>query len=138
MKLFNKTVVTSPTHMTIQDVTAETWQSEVLRSDKLVVVDFWHEACGWCRRLDPVYKEVATEYSDKLKFAKFNVLSNDRHTQLAVELGVQGTPTLIFFCEGRPVGELVGYRAKDVLKKEIDDAYAKHRQCLEQSTPLKT
>lgn len=122
--------------MSVQDITSETWRKEVEQSDKLVLVDFWHDACAWCKRLDPIYKDVAAEYSGKLKFVKFNVLTNEKHTQLAIQHGIQGTPTLTFFCEGRPVGDLVGYRPKDVLKKEIEDAIMKHRQCLDQSTPL--
>jgi len=113
------------------------WQEEVLNAKKLVVVMFWHPQCAYCRILDPVYKELSHEYSDKLKFAKFNVLENQENEALAAKYGVMGTPTLMFFCQGRPVQDFVGALTKDYVQQGIEFALKKHQECANQSTPLR-
>ena len=122
----------------IVDVNADEWKKEVLKSETLVVVDFWHERCPWCIRLDPIYSEVAAEYGDKVKFAKLNVLSSQENNNLAAENGVMGTPTLIFYCEGRPVGTAVGFQLKDRLGQLVEDMLSKYKECIKQSTEIRT
>ncbi|MFB0513997.1 MAG: thioredoxin family protein [Candidatus Bathyarchaeia archaeon] len=122
----------------VLDVNADTWGTEILQSDTLVVVDFWHEQCPWCKRLDPIYSEVSEEYENKVKFAKLNVLESDENQQIAVKYGIMGTPTLIFFCDGRPIETVTGFQPKERLKQLADDVIDKHRDCLEKSTALKT
>ena len=124
--------------MRVLDVNADDWEKEVLQSDTLVLVDFWHERCPWCKRLEPIYNEVAEEYRDRVKFAKINVLSSHENQHVAVEYGVMGTPTLIFFCDGRPVGTAVGFQPKERLKQLVDDMISKYRECIDKSTELKT
>lgn len=123
--------------MSVLEVTSENWDKEILQSSTLMVVDFWHERCLWCKRLDPVFDEVAEEYKDKVKFAKMNVLESIENQEIAVKYGVMGTPTLIFFCEGRPVETIAGFQPKDRLIQLVDDMIDKHRECIEQSTELK-
>jgi len=120
----------------VVEVSAETWSEEVLKSDIPVVVDFWHHRCGWCRALNPIYDELSNEYTGQLKFAKLNVLESHENQHIAIQYGVMGTPTLKFFCEGRIVGEIVGYRPKDQLKQEIDKILRQRKECLERSTVL--
>jgi thioredoxin 1 len=122
--------------MSVIDVDSDSWEKEILKSNKLVLVDFWHERCPWCKRLDPIFSEVAGEYGDKVKFAKLNVLLNQNNNHLAAENGVMGTPTLIFYCEGRQVGTLVGFQPKDRLKQQVENMLEKNKQCLSQSTKL--
>jgi len=122
----------------VLDVNADTWEREILQSDTLVIVDFWHEQCPWCKRLEPIYSEVSEEYKNKVKFAKLNALESHENQQIAVRYGVMGTPTLIFFCEGRPVETVVGFQPKERLKQLVDDVIDKHRECMEKSTELKT
>ncbi|GAF78008.1 unnamed protein product, partial [marine sediment metagenome] len=107
-------------------------------SDNLVLVDFWHERCIWCKRLDPIFSEVAGEYGGKMKFVKLNVLSSQENQRLAAENGVMGTPTLIFYCEGRSVGTVVGFQPKDRLRQLVEDMLGKYKKCIVQSTELKT
>ena len=123
--------------MSALDVTADDWEKEILQSDTLVLVDFWHERCPWCKRLDPIYSEVAEEHGDKVKFAKLNVLESHENQHIAVEYGVMGTPTLIFFCNGRPIETAVGFQPKERLSQLIDDMIDKHQDCIKQSTQLK-
>jgi thioredoxin len=122
----------------VLEVNASNWEQEVLQSDILTVVDFWHDRCPWCIKFNPTYDEVAEEYGGKIKFVKLNILENQENRKIAIHHGVMSTPTLIFFCEGRPVGENVGFMPKERLEKTLDDMLEKHKECIKQSTELKT
>ena len=122
----------------VLELNASDWEEEVLQSDILTVVDFWHDRCPWCIRLDPIFKEVAKEYKGKIKFAKMNILESPDNRHTAIHYGVMGTPTLVFFCEGRPVEEVVGFMTKERLTKTMDDMLEKHKECIKHSTELKT
>ena len=98
---------------------------------------FWHEQCAYCRMLQPVYEEISREFAGKLKFAKFNVLASPENEALAARYGVMGTPTLMFFCQGRPVQDFVGALSKEYVQQGIEFALEKHQECVQQSTPLK-
>ncbi|MEM1659430.1 MAG: thioredoxin domain-containing protein [Candidatus Jordarchaeales archaeon] len=124
--------------MSVLDVDYINWGSEVLKSELLTVVDFWHERCGWCLMLDPVINELAKEYKGKVKFVKLNVLQSPGNRRLALNYGIMGTPTLVFFCAGRIVGQVVGFMPKENLKRIIDDMLQRHKECIEKSTPLET
>ena len=113
------------------------WQEEVLDAKKLVVVMFWHQQCAYCRILEPVFEELSREYSERLKFARFNVLESLENEALAAKYGVMGTPTLMFFCQGRPVQDFVGALTKDYVQQGIEFALKKHQECANQSTPLR-
>ncbi len=121
---------------TLVDVDAEDWETNVLGSKEPVLVDFWHDACVWCKRLEPELAEVAKDFSPKLKFARLNVLSSDANTQLGQKYGIMGTPTLILFCNRRVLEHLVGYRPKEKLRREIKDMVDNYQACFKQSTPL--
>jgi len=123
---------------TVLDVNASNWEQEVLTSDILTVVDFWHDRCPWCLQLNPIFNEVSEEYKEKVKFVKLNVLENPANREIAIHHGVMSTPTLMFFCEGRPVSQTLGSMPKEHLKKLIDDMLKKHRECLIRSTKLET
>jgi thioredoxin 1 len=120
----------------VVDVSAETWETDVLKADSPVIVDFWHDHCGWCIRLNPIYDELAAEYVGVLKFVKLNVLESQDNRQIAVQYGIMGTPTMKIFCQGRPVGEIVGFRSPSQLKEEIDMLLQHREECLEKSTSL--
>ena len=113
------------------------WKKEVLGSTKLVLVNFWDPDCPHCEMMEPVFIELAEEYVDKLKFAKFNIMESQENQELASRYGIEGTPTLMFFCQGRPVQDVVGALPKDSLKQAIDFAVQKHTECAEKSTPIK-
>ncbi len=123
---------------TLVDVDSEDWETKVLESKEPVLVDFWHDACVWCKRLEPELKEVAKDFSHKLKFARLNVLSSDANNQLGQRYGIMGTPTLILFCNGRVIEQLVGYRPRDKLRRELQDMVDNYKACFKQSTPLQS
>ncbi len=118
----------------VKDVTTAEWDSAVLGSKGPVAVDFWHEQCVWCKRLDPDFASVAAEASPRMAFYKLHVF---REPEITQRYGVQGTPTIKFFCGGREVHEIVGYRPKAALAREIDAVLANVADCLASSTPVK-
>ena len=122
----------------ILEANAGNWEQEVLQSNMLTIVDFWHNRCPWCLKLNPIFDGVAQEYKDKIKFVKLNVLENPSNREIAIHHGIMSTPTLMFFCEGRPVGQALGFMSKEHLKKLLDNMLEKHRECVKQSTQLKT
>jgi len=96
------------------------FQSEVLESDVPVVVDMWAEWCRPCHMLAPILDEVAVELGDKVKFVKVNV---DENPNLSQQFGVMSIPTLLFFKEGKPVGQTVGVLKKQVLLEKIEEVF---------------
>lgn len=120
----------------IMETNAANWRDKVTESKDLVVVEFWHPECSYCKMLEPVYSELSKEYADKLKFLRLNVMESQENQDLATKYGVMSTPTLKFFCGGRPVQDIVGTLSKEYLQQAIDFAIKKHRECAERSTPL--
>ena len=122
----------------VVEVNAYTWEKEVQTVDGPVLVDFWHHMCGWCNKLTPIYEQLPEKFGDRVKFVKVNILQSSENRDLAVNLGVLGTPTMKLICEGRVVGEIVGFRPLERLVREIEDLLKKRDECLQQSTPLNT
>lgn len=118
------------------ELNEEKWEAEVVKSDILTVVDYWHDHCPWCIRMNPIIDEVAKEYEGKIKFVKLNVLASQGNREIAIHYGVMSTPTLAFFCAGRPVEELVGFMPKERLIKSLESVLEKHRECIDQSSKL--
>jgi thioredoxin 1 len=88
------------------DVTDETFATEVLQSDRPVVVDFWAPWCGPCRMMAPVIESAAAALDGKVKFAKLNT---DENVDQAMGFGVRAIPTMIVFNNGKEADRLVGY-----------------------------
>ena len=120
----------------VLDVSDRNWNQEVLESKILTVVDFWHDKCSWCRKYNPIFEEAAKDYKNRVKFVKLNILERQENKDLAIKHGVMGTPTLIFFCDGRSVGEAVGFRDKESLNEILQDMLEKHKVCVSQSSKL--
>ncbi len=120
----------------IIDVESTNWEEQVAGSKQLVLVDFWHDSCVWCKRLEPELSAVAGDFSGKLKFARLNIFSSDGNTEIGRKYGIMGTPTLLLFCNGRPVDSLVGYRPRDALRRELLEKLDKAQDCFRQSTPV--
>ncbi|MBS7620558.1 thioredoxin fold domain-containing protein [Candidatus Bathyarchaeota archaeon] len=124
--------------MEIVNLSPVNWDEEVTRSSILTLVYFWHERCPWCRELTPIFEKVASDYFGKIKFARLNILESPANRELAVNLGVMSTPTLMFFCGGRPLMQVVGFMAEEDLRKTLDEMLGKYRACLRQSTDLRS
>nr|MDO8097550.1 thioredoxin domain-containing protein [Candidatus Njordarchaeota archaeon] len=121
----------------VVDVDTSNFLQEVLQSDILTFVEFWHETCPWCVKLAPILEEVAREYKGRVRFVKFNILASPYNKELAAHLGIMSTPTMVFFCNGRAIQGIAGFMTKGQLVRTIDDMLQRHRQCLEQSTEVK-
>jgi thioredoxin 1 len=123
--------------MEVHEVDATSWEQEITKSSVLTVVYFWHEQCSWCYRFKPIVEEVAREYSSKIKFAKLNVLADQLNQEIANRFGVMSTPTLLFLCGGRPIGQIVGVQSKEDLERGLNDILSRYASCLAQSTALR-
>ncbi|MFH1689925.1 MAG: thioredoxin [Candidatus Eisenbacteria bacterium] len=94
------------------------FEAEVLKSNVLVLVDFWAPWCGPCRLVGPILEELADENTGKLKVVKVNV---DENSALSQRYEIKGIPTMMFFKGGEQVDMTVGAAMKDRIQEKIDN-----------------
>jgi thioredoxin 1 len=97
-------------------VTEQSFQEEVLQSEKPVIVDFWAEWCGPCHAVAPVLDRIVSERNGDLKLVKVNI---DEQPALSARFGVQSIPTMILFKDGQPAAAAIGAQPKPALEKAL-------------------
>ena len=95
--------------MTTNNTTDESFEKEILKSDKPALVDFWAEWCGPCKQLSPILEEISNEMSDQVVFAKHNI---DEQPNMPTKYGVRGIPTMLLFKGGELKATKVGATTK--------------------------
>ena len=100
-----------------------------------MAVEFWAPWCPWCRKLTPEFEGISGEYEGKLTMLKLN---SDDYPDISQRYGIMGLPTIKMFCQGRPIGEIIGYMPRPRLKAEIDKVLQNHKECLESSSPIRS
>ena len=105
----------------IKHVSDSTFEADVLKSDKPVLVDYWAEWCGPCKMIAPILDEVSESYKDKLQIAKMNV---DENRDIPAKFGIRGIPTLMLFKDGQLAATKVGAMSKAQLTAFIDQQLA--------------
>ena len=101
----------------VKNITDSDFESEVLKSDNPVLIDFWAEWCGPCKVLGPVIDEVSSEISE-VKFTKLNI---DENPETAPKYGIRGIPTMLMFKDGELKSTKVGATTKSNLKSWIEE-----------------
>jgi len=97
-------------------VTEASFEQEVLKSEKPVIVDFWAEWCGPCHAVAPVLDRIVEERSDEVKLVKVNI---DEEQGLAMRYGIASIPTIVLFKDGEPAAAAVGAQPKQALEKSL-------------------
>jgi len=95
----------------------------LVKTQPLMVVDFWAEWCGPCRMIAPILEELAGEYADRLVVGKVNV---DENRQTAARFGIRSIPTLLFFLHGARADQVIGAHPKATIKAKIDQLLNAH------------
>lgn len=100
----------------IMDIDDSSFETEIVKSDKPAVVDFWAPWCGPCKAITPVLEDLAGTYGGQIKFTKCNV---DDNPVTPGKFGIKAIPTLIFFKDGEVVDQITGMVAKSKLEDTI-------------------
>ena len=101
------------------EITDQNFESEVIKSDKPVLVDFWAAWCAPCRMIAPIVEELAQEYDGKAKVGKLDVDSNQ---QTAIKYGVRSIPTVLLIKNGEVVDTIIGALPKTAFVEKLDAA----------------
>lgn len=100
------------------EFTDDNFDTEVLKSNLPVLVDFWAEWCGPCKMITPIIEEISSDYAGKIKVGKVNV---DFNNQVAMQYGIRGIPALLVFIGGSVANQIVGAVPKNNITQILDE-----------------
>ena len=103
--------------MATKKVTDESFEKDVIKSQKTTIVDFWAEWCNPCKQISPILEEISNEMSNDVVIAKLNI---DQEVNTPTKYGIRGIPTLLMFKDGAAVDQIVGAVPKTTLKERLD------------------
>ncbi|MCW4011700.1 MAG: thioredoxin family protein [Candidatus Bathyarchaeota archaeon] len=119
----------------IIDIQVDDWDEKILGETRPVVVEYWHHKCPVCIEMKPIYEAQPEKYGETVSFTRMNLLVSKENRVLAIRNGVRSTPTFIVYCEGRPVGQIIGQRKPDEFSSELKLIIDNADKCL-MSTPV--
>tara|TARA_B100001245_G_scaffold235135_1_gene222241 strand:- start:1376 stop:1696 length:321 start_codon:yes stop_codon:yes gene_type:complete len=103
--------------MSVKSIKEKEFESEVINSDKPVLIDFWAQWCGPCKEIAPILEEIADEMQDTIKVVKINI---DENPNIPNKYGIQSIPTMIIFKKGQPISTKIGAAIKSEVKTWIE------------------
>ena len=104
--------------MAVKELTLENFEAEIVNEEKPAIIDFYADWCGPCQMMKPVFERVSADYEGRLKFMK---LDTQAESGLAAQFNIQGIPALVVVKGRSEVGRIVGFRAEEQLKADIDE-----------------
>lgn len=115
------------------ELTDLNWEKTVEKGDMPIAVMFYSPTCVFCHQMEPYFRSYAKEYQDSVRFTRLNIMTSQ---WTAERYGVRSTPTFKFFCNGRPVQEIVGAIYPALLKKMVDEVILHGKECVKNSTVI--
>jgi len=107
--------------LSILDLRYADWDREVDSSNTPVVVEFWHQSCPLCKKIESTVMGLPTKLGERAKLVRLNVMHSRENRRLAIDKGVVGTPTFKVYCRGVEVGEIVGLETTENLMGTIEN-----------------
>ena len=117
----------------VLDVGDTSWEKIVEKAEGPVAVMFYSPSCAFCRQMEPYFRAYAKEFSGSVTFARIDIPANP---WTAGRYGIRSTPTFRFFCNGKPVQELVGAVYPAILKRAVEEALVHGKECVKNRTEI--
>jgi len=105
----------------LTDIQYTDWDSAVSKAEGPIVVEFWHQSCPTCKKIELSVRELPGKLEGRVKLVRLNVMENRETRRLAIEKGVIGTPTFKVYCKGSEIGEVVGLETLTDLAGTIEN-----------------